>query len=156
GHHIMAQRCDRELTDLFELQDEIATAIAGAIEPELLKFERNRIAERPEHNEDAYELYQRGSWHHYRQSNADNIAAQRLFRAALAINPDYTEAAAALAVAMCNAGFFGWADDAERNYAEAYEFAHRAVALDGRYPNAHFALGLACMYMRRSDRALAE
>jgi len=43
----MAERCDRDLTDLFELQDEIATAIAGAIEPELFKFERERIAERP-------------------------------------------------------------------------------------------------------------
>jgi hypothetical protein len=51
GHHTMAERCDRDLTDLFELQDEIATAIAAAIEPELLKFERDRIAERPEHNE---------------------------------------------------------------------------------------------------------
>jgi TolB-like protein len=43
----MAERCDRDLTDLFELQDEIATAIAGAIELELFKFERERIAERP-------------------------------------------------------------------------------------------------------------
>ena len=56
GHHIMAERFDRDLTDLFELQDEITRAIAGAIEPELLKFERNRIANQPQHNEDAYEL----------------------------------------------------------------------------------------------------
>jgi adenylate cyclase len=48
GHHIMAERYDRDLTDLFELQDEIVTAIAGRIEPELLKFERERIAEQPQ------------------------------------------------------------------------------------------------------------
>jgi adenylate cyclase len=53
NHHIMAERYDRDLTDLFELQDEIVRAIAGAIEPELLKFERERIAERPQHSEDA-------------------------------------------------------------------------------------------------------
>jgi adenylate cyclase len=53
GHHIMAERYDRDLTDLFELQDEIVTAIAGAIQPELLKFERDRIADQPQHNEDA-------------------------------------------------------------------------------------------------------
>ena len=47
NHHIMAERYDRDLTDLFELQDEIVRTIAGAIEPELLKFERERIAERP-------------------------------------------------------------------------------------------------------------
>ena len=54
GHHIMAERYDRDLTDLFELQDEITSTIAGAIQPELLKFERERIAERPQHSEDAY------------------------------------------------------------------------------------------------------
>jgi adenylate cyclase len=156
GHHIMAERCDRDVTDLFELQDEIVTAIAAAIEPELLKFERDRIAGRPEHHEDAYELYQRGAWYHHRHNKADNIQAQRLFRAALAINPDYPQAMAALALAVCNAAYMGWADDAERNYAEAYELAQRAVALDGRYPNAHFALGLVCMWTSRSDLALAE
>jgi adenylate cyclase len=54
----------RDLEDLFDVQDEIVKAIVGAIEPELLKFERNRIADQPQHNEDAYELYQRGMWHH--------------------------------------------------------------------------------------------
>jgi adenylate cyclase len=49
GHHIMAERFDRDLTDLFELQDEITRMIAGALEPELLKFERNRIANQPQH-----------------------------------------------------------------------------------------------------------
>jgi adenylate cyclase len=155
GHHIMAERCDRDLTNLFELQDEIVTAIAAAIEPELLKFERDRVAGRPD-QDDAYELYQRGLWHHYRQNKADNIEAQQLFRIALAINPDYPQATAALAIAMCNAGFVGWADDAGRNYAEAYELAQRVVALDGRYPTARFALGLVCMWTRRSDRAMAE
>jgi adenylate cyclase len=66
--HIIAEKYDRDLTDLFELQDEIVTAIAAAIEPELLKFERDRIADRPQRNEDAYELYQRGVWHHYPSS----------------------------------------------------------------------------------------
>src|SRR5262249_21934902 len=80
NHHIMAERYDRDLTDLFELQDEIVHAIAGAIQPELLRFERERIAEQPQYNEDAYELYQRGMFHHYRQNKADNIEAQAYFR----------------------------------------------------------------------------
>jgi adenylate cyclase len=156
NHHIMAQRYDRDLTDLFELQDEIAHTIAGAIEPELLKFERERIAERPPRSEDAYELYQRGLWHHYRQNKADNIEAQAYFRRALTIDPQYPQATAALAIAICNAGYLGWADNAERNYEEAFELAQRALALDGRYPNAHFALALSCMYIHRSERAIAE
>jgi len=156
NHHIMAERYDRDLTDLFELQDEIVRAIAGAIEPELLKFERERVAERPQHSEDAYELYQRGMFHHYRQNKADNIEAQAYFRRALAIEPQYPQATAALSIAVCNTGYLGWAEDPERRFEEAFELAQRAVALDARYPNAHFALALICTWLGRSERAEAE
>ncbi len=156
NHHIMAERYDRDLTDLFELQDEIAHTIAGVIEPEILKFERERIAERPPQSEDAYELYQHGVWHHYRHSKADNLEAQAYFRRALAVDAQYPQAVAALAIAVCNAGFLGWAENAERNFDESFELAQRAVALDARYPNAHFALAITCMYMHRPERAMAE
>ena len=156
GHHIMAERCDRDLTDMFELQDEIATAIAGAIEPELFKFERERIAERPQLSGNAYELYQRGMWHHYRHTKEDNIKAQTFFRHALAIDAQYPQAAAALAIAVCNAAYLAWAKDAEGNYAESYELAQRAVALDARYPVARFALALVCAWTGRFDRSVVE
>jgi adenylate cyclase len=156
GHHLMAERYDRDLTDLFELQDEIASAIAGAIEPELLKFERERIAERPQYSEDAYELYQRGMFHHYRQNKADNSEAQAYFRRALSIDPQYPQATAALSIALCAAGYLSWTDNAERNYQESFELAQRAVALDPRYPNAHFALALISTWLGRNERAAAE
>jgi adenylate cyclase len=155
NHHIMAERYDRDLIDLFDLQDEIAHAIAGAIEPEILKFERDRIAERPQHSEDAYELYQRGVWHHYRHTKEDNIESQAFFRRALTIDAQYPQAAAALTIAVLNAGFLGWAEDTDANFAEAYEVGRRAVTLDPRYPNAYFALGLVCMWTSRFDRGVA-
>jgi adenylate cyclase len=156
GHHLTAEKYDRDFTDLFELQDEIVTAIAGAIEPELLKFERDRIADRPQHSEDAYGLYQRGVWHHYRHTKEDNLEAQAYFRRTLTIDAQYPQAAAALAIAVLNAGYLGWSDNAERNFAEALELAQRAVMLDPRYPNAHFALALICMWTARSDRVVPE
>jgi adenylate cyclase len=156
NHHIMAEKYDRDLTDLFDLQDEIAHAIAGAIEPEILKFERERIAERPPKSEDAYEIYQRGMFHHYRQNKADNIEAQAYFRRALAIDPQYPQAMAALSIALCAAAYLSWTDNPERNFEESLEFAQRAVTLDPRYPNAHFALALISMWLRRNDRAAAE
>jgi adenylate cyclase len=156
NHHIMAERYDRDLTDLFELQDEITHTIAGAIEPEVLKFERERIVERPEHNEDAYALYQRGVWHHYRHTKEDNLAAQDCFRRALAIDPQYPQATAALSLALCNAGYLAWAEDQEASYAESFELGQRAVGLDGRYPAARFALALVCAWTGRSDRSVAE
>jgi tetratricopeptide (TPR) repeat protein len=151
----MAERYDRDLTDLFELQDEIAHTIAGAIEPELLKFERERIAERPPQSEDAYELYQHGVWHHYRQNKADNIEAQAYFRRALAIEPQYPQATAGLSISLSSAAMVGWVEKADARFEEAYELAQQAVTLDPRYPNAHFALGLACIWTRRSERGIA-
>jgi adenylate cyclase len=94
--------------------------------------------------------------HHYRNSKADNIEAQSYFRRALRIDAQYPQATAALAIAVCNAGYLAWADNAEANYAEAHDLAQRAVALDARYPNAHFALALSCMYTHRPERAIAE
>jgi adenylate cyclase len=154
NHHIMAERYDRDLTDLFELQDEIAHTITGAIEPELLKFERERIAERPPQSEDAYELYQHGLWHHYRQNKADNIEAQAYFRRALAIEPQYPQATAGLSISLSSAAMIGWADEADARFEDAYDLAQQAVTLDPRYPNAHFALGLVCMWTRRSERGI--
>jgi adenylate cyclase len=155
NHHIMAERYDRDLTDLFELQDEIVRAIAGAIEPELLKFERERIAERPQHSEDAYELYQRGMFHHYRQNKAENLEAQAYFRRALAIDAQYPQATAALSIALCSAALAGWAENSDACFEQAHDLAQRAVTLDPRYPNAHFALGLVSMWTSRSERATA-
>jgi adenylate cyclase len=152
NHHIMAERYDRDLTDLFELQDEIVRAIAGA---ELLKFERERIAERPQHSEDAYELYQRGMFHHYRQNKAENIEAQAFFRRALAIDAQYPQATAALSIALCSAALVGWAENNDACFEQAFDLAQRAVTLDPRYPNAHFALGLVCMWTSRSERGVA-
>jgi tetratricopeptide (TPR) repeat protein len=152
----MAEKYDRDLTDLFALQDEITSAIAGAIEPEILKFERDRIADQPQHSQDAYEFYQRGMWHHYRHSKVDNVEAQSFFRRALNFDGQYPQATAALAIAVLNAAYLGWAEDVEANYNEAYELAQRAIALDHRYPMARFALGAVCMWTHRSDRAIAE
>jgi len=154
GHHIMAKKFDRDLTDLFELQDEITRIIAGALEPELLKFERNRIANQPQHNENAYELYQRGVFHHYRQSKTDNIEAQAYFRRALSIDAQYPQAVAALSISVSSAAMNGWADYADTFFGEAYDLAQQAVTLDPRYPNAHFALGLACMWTQRPERGI--
>jgi tetratricopeptide (TPR) repeat protein len=151
----MAEKYDRDLTDLFELQDEIVATIAGAIEPELLKFERDRIAQRPPRREGAYELYQCGMFHHYRQNKADNIEAQHYFRGALALEPQYPQATAALSISLSSAGMTGWADDVDARFEQAYDLGQQAVALDPRYPNAHFALGLACMWTGRSERAVA-
>ena len=153
--HLWAEIFDRELSDFFELQDEITTAIAGAIEPQLLKAERDRAARRQARSEDAYEFYQRGLWHFYRYTEEDNRKAQALFLRALALDGEYAQPTAQLAIAFCNSAYLGWTVNAESSYAEADQLAQRAISLDAHYPAAHFALGLVCMWTGRSDRAVS-
>jgi adenylate cyclase len=141
---------------VLELQDEITTVIAGAIEPELLKSERYRIARQPEQREDAYEFYQRGLWHFWHFRKEDNDEAQAYFRRALAIDPQYAQPTAILAISILNAAFLGWTEDSERNYGEASSLAERAISLDPRYAMGHFALGAVCMWTGRCDHAITE
>ena len=94
-------------------------------------------------------------WHHYRQNKADNIEAQAYFRRALAIDPDYPQATAGLSITLSAAATLGWATDADGFFGDAYGFAQQAVSLDPRYPNAHFALGLVCMWTRRPERGIS-
>ena len=154
--HLWAERYDRRISELLALQDDIAAAIAGAIEPQLLKSERERAARRAPNNEGAYESYQRGLWHLYRYTKSDNIEAQKLFGRALAADPEYPQAIAHLAVSVCNSAYLGWASDPDSSYSEAYELAERAVSLDPRYPGAHFALGLVCMWTSKRDQAFVS
>ena len=114
-----------------------------------------RAAALPQQSEDAYELYQRGTFHHYRQNKADNIEAQAYFRRALTIDAQYSQATAGLSVARSAAAQTGWAEDRDACFEDAYDLAQQAITLDPRYPNAHFALGLACMWTGRSERGIA-
>src|SRR5207247_8008426 len=76
-------------------------------------------------------------------------------RRARAIDAQYPQATAALSIALTSAAMNAWADDADARFEDAYDLAQQAVTLDPRYPNAHFALGLACMWTRRSERGIA-
>ena len=86
---LFAENYDHDISDVFEMQDEIVRTIVGAIEPELLRHERERIVRTPLQDASAYELLQRGQWHHYRYTKQDNQQAQDYFRHALSVAPAY-------------------------------------------------------------------
>jgi adenylate cyclase len=143
GHHLFADKFDRAIDDLLDLQDELVHTIAGALAPELLRAERQRFGASVLIATGAYDLLQRGLWHHNRFTREDNLLARERFRNALAVDPDYAHAAASLAVTVIYAVVNGWEADPASAVGEALKMAQRAVALDARDPKARFALGLA-------------
>ena len=156
GRHVWAERYDRDLEDIFALQDEMTETIVRAIEPELGSAERKRAMRKPPGSLDAWDLFQRGLWHHYRFTKEDNAQAQRFFRQAIEADPTFAHALAAFAHTCYWDALFGFAADVDATLAEGLEYARRAVSLDDKEPFAHFALGRVQTLRGELDAAIAE
>jgi len=157
GSHIWAERYDRELEDIFALQDEITETIVAAIEPELGAFERERAHRKPPENLDAWGSYQRGLWHLFDDVKRDALAeAKRLFRRACELDPEFAAAHAELGYAHVAEIIRGLTTDLKASLDQAADAAERAVALDPRDPAARVALGRVLTFRHSHERAIAE
>jgi len=155
GSHIWAERYDRDLADVFAVQDEITEAIVAAIEPQLYAAENFRARRKSPENMDAWDLVMRALSHLWRVTRQDNVVAQALLEKATAIDPGYGQAHGLLAATHTFSDHMGWADMAA--VAPAAERAARAAILaDNDDPWAHYALGCAYLFAGRHDDSLAE
>ena len=102
GNHLWADRFDGSLDDVFDLQDQITEQIVVAVEPEIQARERERARRKPPESLDAWEFVQRGLSHFYRVNETDRTEAIRLFREAIALDPEFAAAHAYLAYALCS------------------------------------------------------
>jgi TolB-like protein/Tfp pilus assembly protein PilF len=153
--HIWAERYDRDLADVFAVQDEISESIVAAIEPQLYAAENFRARRKPPGSLDAWDLVMRALSHYWRVTRQDNVVAQALLEKAIAIDPNYGQALGVLATSHTFSAHMGWED-----MATAAPIAERAalaaVQADSEDPWAHNGLGCAYLFMRRFDDSLAE
>jgi TolB-like protein len=153
GSHLWSERYDRELTDIFALQDEITGSVIAAIEPKLLAAEGVRADARSPDDLDAWDLVARALFHFWKFSAAGNAAAIGILREAVRRHPDYAPAHSMLASALLLSSYVGWtAPGSEREFAAAG--AERAVVLDEADPWAHMALGILALTGRDTDEAV--
>lgn len=124
GHPVWAERFDRNLTDIFALQDEIAQAIVAALKVRLIPDERAAILARPTDNPEAYEIYLQARHHHDRLSQQDYQIAARLAKQAIEIDPKYERAWALLAVSQA------WLSTLEGGDDSGLAAAERALELN--------------------------
>ena len=156
GRHLWAERYDREVEDIFAMQDEITDRIAATLEPEISAAERERARRKPPTHLGSWELYQRGMWHLLRRNREDFTAARRLFGQAIELDPNFAPAHAAFAVSEFWQITHGFAEDPDATRAGLLASASRAVELDPRDSLAHSAMGLAFMEGREHTKAIAE
>jgi len=153
GTHIWADRYDRELANVFAVQDEITDAITATIEPHLYAAENFRAQRKAPDSLDAWDLVMRALWYWWRISREDNLEAQKLLEQAIAIDSGYAQAQAVLAVSHTFGAQMGW-EDAASATAIAAHAADMAVRADSDDPWAHLALACAHAYGRRMEHSL--
>jgi adenylate cyclase len=157
GKHIWAERYDRDLADIFGVQDEITEAVTIAIAPAINTAERQRAMRMPPANLDAWAAYQRGLWHFSKITLEDNALAQQYFKQAIDIDPNFSGGYKGLAWAcMHAAGVLATHAPAEaHSLAEA--LARRAVELDPADAQARSTLAEAMLWSRGDyEGALTE
>ena len=155
GKHIWAERYDRDLTDIFAVQDEITEAVTIAIAPVIADAEQYRAMRKPPGSLDAWAAYQRGLWHLSKFTFEDSALAEKFLQSAIDLDPSFSGGYAGLAMARAQAAEFDPRGALEGRYSTG-SLARRAVALDGADAEARSLL--ANMLWARADYggALAE
>lgn len=156
GHHIWAEKFDRDIDDLFELQDEITHYLAAIVEPEINKTEQRRITPDRPNSLAAWELYQRGMAFLDRWTQEDNERARGMFRQAIDLDDRYAQAFTGLAYTHHRDIWFGYATDRDASIAAQLDAASKATSLDDGDSQAHCMLGFGHLWSRDYDRAIAE
>jgi TolB-like protein/Flp pilus assembly protein TadD len=156
GRQIWAEQYDRQLQDIFEVQDEIAATIAARIEPEIGSAERALAERKSLQSFEAWDFFRLGTKHFYKSTAGDNREAQRLFRRAIEINPSLAQAYGFLAYAIVLSMVYFDADPDDDLLNEAVEIAKKGAALDERDALIRFMYGRALLARKSYNEALAE
>jgi adenylate cyclase len=155
GKHVWAERYDRDLTDVFAVQDEITEAVTIAIAPAIADAEQQRAMRKTPASLDAWAAYQRGSWHLSNATAEDNVLAQKFFQQAIDLDPSFAGGYKGLsAVQMNEPDYEGRGLSETLRSAEA--LARRAVALDGADAEARSLLATALRRRGDYEGGLAE
>ena len=156
GGHVWAEKYDRNLDDIFEVQDEVTREIVKALEVKLAPGDDRKIKAQGTASVQAYDLYLKGREAIYLHSQAENARAQSLLRQSRALDPNFAPSAAYLALSLTVDYISGWGDDPEAALEMGLRMGQEAVRLDPSFSYGHITLGNALMWLRRMDEALAQ
>ncbi|MGE3744030.1 MAG: adenylate/guanylate cyclase domain-containing protein [Geminicoccaceae bacterium] len=153
GNHIWADRYDGDLSDIFELQDEITTKVVAVIEPKMLEAEGLRSQARSPSDISAWDLVVSANYRFWRLTRDEVEAAIAVLKDAIRRHPDYAPAHSMLAFFLLFSLYFG-AEDIAARIDEAAAHATEALQLDDSDPWAHLARGYHAFTVRRTEEAI--
>ncbi len=153
---IWAERFERKLTDIFELQDEIVEQVVAAVEAEIESQERRRALARQPSSLDAWGAYHRALSHLVRFKVEDQALAEGYLHMAARLDPDSPRVFAALSFLHWQRAFLGLGRGWTEEVASTFDYAHQCIALDPLDPQCHWALGRAYYLDGDMEAGIAE
>lgn len=156
GRHRWGERYDRQLTDVFHVQDEIVRHVVSALRVEVAPAERRQFENRYIAGIDAYDAFLRGLDLLGRRSLADNPGARAYFEQAIAIDPGYARAYAGLAMTYAQRAVYGHGPSVAEALNKGEEIARKGLTIDNSVPQLHYAMGLIDMYRGNLEAAIAS
>jgi adenylate cyclase len=154
GGHLWAERYDRDLTDIFALQDEITEKIVAALQVKLTDHEQEHVTRRYTENLEAYDHFLRGRAQ-VRATNVTNAQAREMFERAIELDPGFAAAYAILSICDWRDWFNQWSEDPQILERE-FQAAKKSVTLDDSLPLAHAYLAWAHLWKGQHEQAIAE
>jgi adenylate cyclase len=156
NNHLWAERYDRELIDIFAVQDEITALVSNIILPTVERSERERAARKPPESLDAWECYQRALWHFYKCEPEENLLGREFFERAIRYDHGHGLAYCGLALThLLEAWFFPHAGRPE-TVLLAVENARKSISIDPLNATAHAVLGCGLIMLGRHEEGIAE
>ena len=156
GVHLWAERYDRDMDDIFAIQDEITREVVAALKITLRLDEQARIGNQATSNMEAYDLALRGISMVHRHDRDGTIEARALFEQALTLDPNYLTPHFGLVIVLGTIYANNWDDAPEAALDTLHALATRAVEIDPQDPQGHWAMSLANMWKQDLEPALAE
>ena len=142
GYHLWSERYDREMRDIFDVQEDIAREIVAKLRPKLSGEQRERMSKRHTENAEAYQLYLKGRFHWNKRSPEGIRKAAEYFKQAIAEDPNYALAYTGLADAYSVLPAYDFTIKPKETMPQAKEAALKALALDDNLAEAHASLAL--------------
>jgi len=155
GHHLWAENYDRELGDIFALQDDITEHVTMALQVKLTEGEQSRIRRRHIENKEAYEHFLYGLEVYRPFTKEANAQARKVFEKTVALDPNSTLGWCFIGWTHYRDGRFGWTDTPAKSLAYAEELAHKILAMDDSMAEAYSMLSLVYMARKQHDKAVA-
>lgn len=139
GYHLWSERYDRQMEDIFDIQDEISLSIVDALKVKLLGAEKAAVLKRYTDNTEAYEIYLKGRYHYAKRTKDDIQKGIEYFRQAIGLDPNFALAYAMIAQSFSSMPVYPYLSPKEAN-PPAKAAAQRALEIDSALATAHVAL----------------